>query len=263
MQIRDYDKLKKGDTFVGKIQNEKYKEYNGGALILNVCDKYISEDFPDRKNLIVVVYLVKDYSKEFEFNKITEKNCICTKVIPLEDRFYPLNALIPIDEHFKNVENIPVYPDEDGRLFEYNYRILIEGAKDIFSKDLEYIGNYDLPIPKNNYVPFDDKVIVSNFVDSMTFKEYTEQLLNCYENNNKKNNDIFDIIQLSKYRKHLKKKLQEEVIFFRNLQKFEQDGSLSDFIKLKPNPNTEVDEETGDTLTYVGPPRDEEDISLR
>lgn len=250
MSSINYSRLKIGDTFVGKINSSKYPNYNGFSLILHVVDKYVQDGYI---HIIVVNYLVNDCDKNIDL--ITEDNCICTFVKTMQDRFYPINGLIPIEEHLKNVASIPVYPDEDGRLYQYNVNIMFEEEHyDLFSDDLEYIGNYSLPVPKNNFRPVLDEnewVFYPN-AQTQTFNIFVDEMIECYQRNNLKQSDIFkkEILENIIFSKI--QGLKEEIKFDRRIRELAAQGKLDEFIELKKNPNTEVDSETGDTLTYVG-----------
>lgn len=212
---------------------------------------------------MIATYLIKNYSEEFDFSKITEQDCICTHVLPMEERFIPINCCIPVKEYLRNVASIPVYPDKEGRLYEYNYIVMIEDKKDIFSDGLEYLGNFTLPIPKNNFIHTNDESRMSDFVDSMTVNDFIDEMLGYYENNNLKKSILLDNNKFKEIRKSFKEELLNLVNDSLMFEEMEKAGiNIKDVIQLKNNPNTEVDPETGDTLTYVGPPRDKEDINL-
>lgn len=258
MHSIEYDKLKIGDTFVGSINSSKHLDYNDYSIIINVVDKYESIETEGYKHIIVVNYLVSRYKKNIDL--ITEDNCICTFVKTMQDRFYPINGFIPIEEHLRNVASIPVYPDEDGRIYQYNVDItLSEKHYDLFSDNLEYIGNYNLPVPKNNFRPVEDKNEWPFYPNetTQTFSIYVDQMIECYQLNNLKQYGLFkkDILESTIFNKI--QWLKENIKFDRRLRKLKEQAeaegkSLDDYLKLKPNPNTEVDPETGDTLTRVG-----------
>lgn len=261
MKLSEYEKLKKGDTFVGKIQSKKYKKYNNYLLVLNIVDKYLSGDF---YYIVITTYLVKNKKNNLE--NIEKKDCICTKIVPLEEKFLPLDFSVPLKEHIKNIEKIEVYPDKDGRLFEYNYILKLEkGNTETFSKELEYIGNYLLPVPKNNYRPISDYNILFIFIDIEPFSKFVDKMLDYYEKNNLQKGIFFSKTEFEKIRTNCINDLHIQLSLEKFLRKMEgQDESLSALIELKPNPNTEIDEETGDTLTYVGsPPVNKEDIDSK
>lgn len=256
MHSIEYDKLKIGDTFIGSINSSKYPEYNNFSIIINVVNKYETEVTKEFKHIIVVNYLVNNDEKNID--SITEDNCICTRVLTMQDRFIPI--IDSAEEHIKNVAKIPVYPDEDGRLYEYNARFYSDEKKFVlYSDDLEYIGNYTLPIPKNNFRPIKDENELFFIPKSLTgkFDSFVDQMISSYQGNNLKEFCLFDKEILESARFNQIQWLKMNIKFDRHLRKLEEQlkaegKSLDDYQEFEPNQNTEVDPETGDTLTRVG-----------
>lgn len=240
-----FDKISIGDTFVSNINSSKYDKYNDYLLILNVLDKSVSEQY----NVILLTAYLVNNSKNY-VDTITDKQCICVRVDALEFRFSPIDTLFPIEEHIKNIENIPVYPDKDGRLFQYTFKLITDKKNVHVLSDFKHIGSYTLPIPKNNFRSYLDRTS-TYYMGDISIEDFTNNMLECYENGNLKKDEIFDKKEIEKLRSSLFQQLNEEAILDRIIRNIRHEGieTLPPII-LKKNSNTKSYPENCDVVKY-------------
>lgn len=78
---------------------------------------------------------------------------IKTMVITWEDRFIPFDGHISDEELIMERNKIKFYPDEFGFLHEYLINISIRTRRNV-PKDWDYLGNFALTPPQDEYIPF-------------------------------------------------------------------------------------------------------------
>lgn len=210
MQI-DKEKLKNweiGDTFAVKIENTN-TEYDGQYLILIKCEKEEHlKHCPRRTNK--PYFYVKLTTNGYIPQNIDEINSLeFVKIIShlWNRRFYPFIGMETYKEAKARQKYIKFYPDEYKYLFSYVVQVWIKrGTKHKF----QYIGNYDIKLPKEficNTPPF---VIYENN------EKLVENLLKRYSDYNLRKGFLYTEEGI----KHMKKLNSDELELIRFMDKY-------------------------------------------
>jgi len=145
----DKSKLKNweiGDTFAIKIENTN-TEYDGQYFILIKCEK---EEH--------LRHCSRETNQPYFYVKITTNGCIPQNIEEINDlefvkitfqlwnrRFYPFRGMETYREARWRQRHIKFYPDEYKYLFSYIIQIWIKRG---IKHEFQYIGNYDIKLPK-------------------------------------------------------------------------------------------------------------------
>ena len=140
MYFRD---LKKNDTFVLEIKNCKYAEYNGAYLIFNVVGtiRDFSIDEP-----IFRIKFAKQKPKKIDVHSLNELEWVITSFTWYENRLLPIES----KEREKIKKQQIYYPNEYGMLHKYLFGYSCKSLP----KEFEYVGNYELDLPCDEYIPW-------------------------------------------------------------------------------------------------------------
>ena len=172
-----------GDIFTLKIENSDYPEYIG-------------------KYLILIFYKIKD---RFCFRaKIAEDKNDLTKA-KIEKLDY-IKTCIHIKESldFREEENENLIPDEMGYYYSYLVEIIFSKEFKILPANFEYLDNYKISLPKNEYIT--DNGIVHAYMSTDPFSNGAEKLIvdrfltDCYNKYNLKNCKMYDYEVAKKWR---------------------------------------------------------------
>lgn len=167
--IYNKNDIKFNDTFSLKIDNELYPEYNGKYLVFNFIEN-IRNNKSDR-----LIFRVK----------ITD---FIPEAISVEDINVMEYIKIAIN-WLKDIENEEkLNSNEDRMVFEYQMEMVNTNDLDQFLDSLNYLGNYQLIPPVDEYIPLNDKDFSFCFANSIF-----DIVLDCYYSYNERNDKtIFD-----------------------------------------------------------------------
>ena len=104
-----------------------------------------------------------------------------------EKRFFPLKGNVSIEELINERNNTKFFPDENGILYIYQVSIRIKNSRSI-PKDWNYLGNFDLSIPSDEYIPF-QKLDIWGFI----WDYGKDHLFHRYLRYNSKSKDYIDL----------------------------------------------------------------------
>lgn len=149
-----------------------------------------------------------------------------------EKRFYPLPGNVPKEKIIEERSKIKYYPNEYGMLLEYSLQLDID-KNDI--KDLKYLGNYNLDIPRNEYTPWAEH----NYYYYIYDKKFTNKIIERYK--------LYNLREGACFNKEYSDKMRAmELKLF-----LEADAWVEKYLKEHPN-LSEEEEYNEDSLTYVG-----------
>ena len=173
-----YKDFKKNDTFILEIKNCEDSEYNGAYLIFNVVGtiRDFSIDEPTFR-----IKFAKQKPKKIDVQNLNELEWIITSFSWFEGRLFPIES--KEREEIKKQEIY--YPNEYGILNEYLFRYSCKSLP----KDFEYVGNYELDLPSDEYIPWS----VHN-IRSAIPKYAVDIIVSSYKNYNKR-----ELIELYDY----------------------------------------------------------------
>ena len=172
-----------GDTFILEINSSEYPQYNGEYLIFNKVDDY---SWGTKSNLSVFRIKITNDKKIPKSKEELEKlDYIIVRSWVWEERFYPLMGYPERERQIEERSKIKYYPDEFGYLNSYLYVIYVLFPKKV-PEGFQYIGNYKLTPPKDEYVPFHK----GNY-DFSGFNILSDELVSSYHKYNKRNSKIY------------------------------------------------------------------------
>ena len=172
-----------GDTFILEINSSEYPQYNGEYLIFNKVDDY---SWGTKSNLSVFRIKITNDKKIPKTKEELEKlDYIIVRSWVWEERFYPLMGYPERERQIEERSKIKYYPDEFGYLNSYLYVIYVLFPRQV-PEGFQYIGNYNLTPPKDEYVPFHK----GNY-DFSAFNILTDKLVSSYHKYNKRNSKIY------------------------------------------------------------------------
>ncbi len=134
-----------------------------------------------------------------------------------EERHFPLSGKKTYEQLLEERKDIKFYPDEYGYL--YCYIVKLAGSKNI--KKFEYIGNYNLSIPTEEYIPFTYGHTMLIFMDKV------EEVLTFYKNFNLKRSYCYT----EEENKEIRENARKEVEFSLKLEKLMNSGKIKFDIK--------------------------------
>ncbi|MGN1337910.1 MAG: hypothetical protein ACI4WW_05480 [Candidatus Coprovivens sp.] len=140
MYFRD---LKKNDTFILEIKNCKYAEYNGCYLVFHTVGSV--RDFSLYEPTFRIKF-AKQKPKKIDAQSLNELEWIITSISWFEERLFPIES----KEREKIKKQEIYYPNEYGILNEYLFQYSCKSLP----KDFEYVGNYELDLPSDEYIPW-------------------------------------------------------------------------------------------------------------
>ena len=172
-----------GDTFILEINSSDYPQYNGEYLIFNKVDDY---SWGTKSNLSVFRIKITNDKKIPKTKEELEKlDYIIVRSWVWEERFKPLMEYPDCIRQIEERSKIKYYPDEFGYLNSYLYVIYVLFSRQV-PEGFQYIGNYNLTPPKDEYVPFHK----GNYGFDK-FNILTDKLVSSYHKYNKRNSKIY------------------------------------------------------------------------
>ena len=221
-------KFKDNDIYALKIK-DKDSKYYGKYIIIIKCSY---EGYPKHINKGIFRFKL---SKDKSIPKLEEVNnleYIITQVQHELMKYMPLpGANVSFKDHKKKRDKIKVYPDEYGYLYSCISEIFPLNKN--IPKDLIYIGNVVLDLPKYEYIPFSDY----GYKGMFKWENIEKEIINCYE--------LFNLEKSKMFSKEVAESRKREML---DLIEFHKKLEKIDFSKIKFADEEEIE----DSLTYVG-----------
>ena len=224
-----------GDTFAIEIKSDKYPEYNGKYLILTKS-KY--GDF---------VWDIKGYASFYV--KITKTKEIPKTQEELDELEYIIssaNAPVLEERYIAPGYEIPI-PDQYGLIYSYSFSYMNLSRETINSAC--YLGNYPVKYPQNEYISS------TGFRGEGRINKWTfpDEIIDCYNLYNLKQDDLYT----KEGNELFHQRTQSEAQFYKEMLEREKliFGHEEEYLAWMGIDTSQ--EEGEDSLTYVGPDKDE------
>ena len=201
-------KLDNGDTFATRIENRE-SPYFGQYFIL-VCFKdefwfnYWTKSWYDEKHSTlfrIKITTNKKIPKTKE--EIDELEFVISGAKCIENAYYPLMGGIPYDKLVESRSFQKLYPDEYGYLNEYLYMLFYSRKYPI--PDFEYLGNFDVKVPKDEFISFGCDMF------SLCFHQAIDRFLESYEMYNKRSLEMYTPEGVKEWHQIAKKNLDFDI----------------------------------------------------
>lgn len=238
--MRNIDKLKiknwvVGDTFAWKIRSNKYPRYNNHYILFTVIDKPKTWDVK-RTNRAMISKITHDSvlpKNQKEYDELETIKLTFADPVELAHRLYEVKY--------------DAKPDEYDYVYGYIFEMWI--PKYCFSADMIYIGNFAFNEPTDSFLPQKQYFGLSFVLFDKNFKCEIDSIINSYELINLRKSINFS----KEYLENRESIRQDNIEFMNHLKE------LSKRIReeQEKNPSTENSKRHRDTLTYVGPDREE------
>ena len=203
------------DVFYTKIKHKDELYNNKYLLFIKVGER----GWATKSNIPVFwLKITKDNNLPKTKEEIDNLEFIITSMTVWENRFLPLMG--GYQEMIKDLEEkkkVKFFPDDFGYLHAYRFALIAFNRKYV-PEELEYLGNFEVTPPKDEYIPFCEQSINTyrweNLFDNLLerYKLYNLRQSIMYEkeyseNLHKENKEEFDMLfNLTKYDYFYKKK---------------------------------------------------------
>ena len=196
------------DVFYTKIKHKDELYNNKYLLFIKVGEYQWSKN---SKIPVFWLKITKDNNLPETKEEIDNLEFIITSMTVWEERFFPLMG--DYQEMIKDLEEkkkVKFFPDDFGYLHEYRFALIAFNRKYV-PEELEYLGNFEVTPPKDEYIPFSELSINAyrweNLFDNLLerYKLYNLRQSIMYEkeyseNLHKQNKEVFDMqVNLTKY----------------------------------------------------------------
>lgn len=225
-------KFKENDIYALKIKDET-SEYNGRYIILIKVE--VKGWSPSTNKRLFRFKISKD-NKLPKLEEINDLEYIKTWVRSYLSIFLPFDNNMTKKERHQTLKKIE--PDLDEYKYLYTYISEIKFVNKNMPKDLIYIGNKKIELPKHEYYLNWEYGYIMNFY---SLENIVEDLLLCYENYNKKKANIYTKEGVNQVHQRSKRDLKFFAQAYKKLEKAKKNCF-----------NFENEEEIEDSLTYVG-----------
>lgn len=243
-KIKKRSEIEEGDTFLFKIENSQDKDLNGRyfAIIYTVIP------FWDKMQNWYACRIKLTRDKKVPQTKEDLENMEYVKIgaiLPF-DRFSFLQMTKPIDDEIKAQEKVPFTVDEFGLINTYVFEIYM-GNKSPF-KEFDYIGNFKISKPYNEFIPFHRSI---KGCASAYIKYLEEVLLRCYKLFNLQKADIYNPEKSDEVRERLFAYYCEEYRINKYMQEREDESKRIPEMEYFFRDRSE-EKRKENSLTYVG-----------
>ncbi len=186
MRKSRWEFLKEGDTYIYQIKNYS-EEYNGRYLVFIKCsplefdtNKYINLKYG--KYPVFRVKITKDNVKPKTREEVENLEYCKICATHFIERFLPHTD----DEKLiARRSKQKFYPDEYN--FLYSYLMSLACTKKFFLENFEYLGNFELSTPTEEFFRYDEVSLIRN----MYWKYFEKTILNSYIDYNLKKGAIY------------------------------------------------------------------------
>lgn len=217
----DKSKLKNwipGDTFAVKIENTD-SEIDGRYLILTMFNHPYREN--SKNGRYFHVKITKKKEKPTSKEEINKLESVITLVTLWNMRFYPFKGLESLEEWKKRTKNRVFVPDEFNYLNTYSIEIWLK--RGIPLSNFEFLGNYDIETPKNEFMT---ESIQLYFNDPATpFNYFVKRLIKDYRNYNLRESSIYTKAGLEETKKSNKEALKHVKWLNKTTQKMRKESN--------------------------------------
>lgn len=208
----DIKNWKYGDIFLVLCEtSEKVKKY---LFIYNITNGNSKEK---EAYLKISDTLPSEINEEFLNNIDT----VCTGLTWFENRYYPTSTDESIDDMIKRKNLIEYFPDETGILHTYICRLNINKT---FINSLKYIGNFNLQLPKDEFIPWCKGMYPFLLYDSKKVEKFINLVFELYQNNNLKKSKMYNKEYAQKMRKKAKEAFEYTYIIEKKVNQFISNG---------------------------------------
>ncbi len=243
-KIKKISEIEEGDTFLLKIENSEDKKLNGRYFVIIYTIIPFWEKLANCFSCRIKI--TKDKNKPQTKEEIDGMEYVKVAGIMPFERFSFYGSTESIEIVMKEQSKVPFVVNDHGIIDTYVYEIFM-GRKSLF-KTLEYIGNFNIAKPKDEFIPFHRAI---KGCDAAYIKYLEEKLLRSYRLYNLKQSAIYD----SQKSEEVKERLYKYFLMNYNIHKYlieREDESkripeLEYFFREKPNEKIKENH-----LTYVG-----------
>ncbi len=172
-------KLENGDTFVTRIEDKKSK-YCGQYLIF-ICFKdefwlnYWPKNWYDESHSTLFrIKITTNKTIPITKEEIDRLEYVISKVKCIERAYFPFMSRMTYEELVESRSFQELHPDEYGYLNEYLNDIYY--SREDIVPNFEYLGNFDVEKPKNEFISFGCDTHISSFprIIADTLKHYDD-----------------------------------------------------------------------------------------
>lgn len=182
-----------GDVFALEINNPNNSVYDGKYFI------FIKENernwVNNKKIPIFRIKITPNKILPKTKDEIEELEYVQTWLVLWEERFLPFVSGPELENEIERRKNMTYYPDEFGYLSQYLISVIVTSKRQV-PKNFQYLGNYMISSPKDEYVPFDLGNTCCEY-----FKNITSVLVADYIRYNKKDPSIYNMEHAQRIRK--------------------------------------------------------------
>lgn len=150
-------KLENGDTFVTRIEDKNSKYY--GQYLIFICFKdefwfkYWTKSWYDEKHSTLFrIKITTNKKVPTTKEEIDSLEYVISKSKCIEEAYYPLMGSMTYEELVESRSFQELCPDEYGYLNEYLNEVWYSRKDPL--PDFEYLGNFDVEKPKDEFIPF-------------------------------------------------------------------------------------------------------------
>lgn len=182
-----------GDTFALEINNPSNPVYDGKYFIFIKANE--RNWLNNKKIPIFRIKITPNKILPKTREEIEELEYVQTWLVLWEERFLPLMSWPEMESELERRKNMTYYPDEFGYLSQYLITIVVTLKRQV-PENFQYLGNYMISPPKDEYIPFD---MVNTGCES--FKNITSVLVADYIRYNKKDPSIYNMEHAQRIRR--------------------------------------------------------------
>ncbi len=247
-KIKKISEIEEGDTFLLKIESSKDKNLNGRYFVII----YTVVPFwnKDESKYNFLIKITKDKKKPQTKKEIEELEYVKVGSLYSFERFAMSRIDKDLDKELEKQSKIPFELNEYGLIDTYVYKIYM-GNKSPF-KSLEYIGNFSIAKPKNEFIPFH---CFASGTNAAHIKYLEEGLVSCYNLYNLRKSGKYDLKQTDKIKERMIFEFCHEYKMNKYLIDREDESKripeLEYFFRERPD-----EKRKENSLTYVGEGKD-------
>ena len=165
-------RFKDNDIYALKIK-DKNSKYYGKYIIIIKCSY---EGYSKHINKGIFRFKLSKDKKSPKLEEINSLEYVITQVQHELMKYMPLpGANITFKEHKKKIDKVVVFPDKYGYLYSCISEIFPLNKN--IPKDLIYVGNIILDLPKYEYIPFSEY----GYKGMFKWENIENEIINCYE----------------------------------------------------------------------------------
>lgn len=227
-------KFKENDIYALEIKNINEK-YDGRYIIIIKCT--LSE-WSNRENNSLFRFKITKDKKIPKLEELDDLEYIITYFQHELEKYFPGEG-VPFEELRKKRDKFKIYPDEYGYLYTCISEIYFYNKN--VPKDLIYIGNKKLKLPKHEYIPFTE---YGYKYQANNWENIVENLIQKYEDFNLRKSEWLNEEAAEKVKNRCLRDIRDTIECDNLCNYLKEKGILDKLF--------EDEEEIEDSLTYVG-----------